>query len=106
MALKNPSILLVCTGKEFERHSQAKNLFCGRLMCPSQIEVLKEVVTKQIDKMDSKKSLEMDGTHSVLKQLNCEIADPVTVVNNLSSALSHKDSEVANASAEIQRPIV
>lgn len=68
--------------------------------------MLKEVVTKQTDKTDSKKLLEMDGTHSVLKQLKHEIADLVIVVNNRSSALSPKDSKVANTSEEIQRPIV
>lgn len=101
------SILLVSTVKEFERHSQAKKPSSWEtLIHPSQTDVLKEVVTKQIDKIDSKKSLEMDGTHPILKQLNGEIADLATVVNNLSSALLPKETEVANASKEIQRPIV
>lgn len=67
-------------------------------MCPSQIEVLSDF---KPDEIDSKKALETDGTHSILKQLKGERADPVPVVNNSPSALSATATQVANASVEM-----
>lgn len=84
----------MCSVKELKDIAKLKFIFRGN----SDVLISNWSVKRSGYKTDSKKALETDGTHSILKQLKGETADPVPVVNNCPSALSPTATQVANAS--------
>lgn len=75
------SILLVCSVKELKDIAKLKSIFRGNSDVPISNWSVKRSGYKT-HKIDSEKALETDGSHSILKQLKGETADPVPVVNN------------------------
>lgn len=96
------SILLVCSVKELKDILKLKPILRGN----SDVPISNWSVKRSGYKTDSKESLETGCTHSILKQMKSETADPVPVVSNCPWALPPRAAQVANASVEIQRPTV